>query len=142
MPLQGDHQSRTGLAGSSAIGIGGITNPQAVEAANDQKMSSINAESAGVAPKMEGRDALSAELHRQQLEEERRLVTENQDGFSSLSDEEESDDEEEEPLIIQLMESMFTRKKTVQESEQMISEISVEAIRQEIRRLALEEKCR
>jgi len=40
------------------------------------------------------------------------------------------------------MESMFTRKKTVQESEQMISEISVDAIRQEIRRLALQEKCR
>jgi hypothetical protein len=31
--------------------------------------------------------------------------------------EEESDDEDEEPLIIQLMESMFTRKKTVVESE-------------------------
>ena len=46
-----------------------------------------------------------------------------------MSDEDESDEEEEEPLIIQLMESMFTRKKTVQESEQMISEISVEAIK-------------
>lgn len=38
------------------------------------------------------------------------------------SDSQDSDytsDEDEEPLIIQLMESMFTRKKTVQESEQM-----------------------
>mmetsp|Transcript_686 Transcript_686/g.825 ORF Transcript_686/g.825 Transcript_686/m.825 type:complete len:128 (+) Transcript_686:939-1322(+) len=56
--------------------------------------------------------------------------------------EEDSEDEEEEPLIIQLMESMFTRKKTVQESEQMISQISVNEIRQEIRRLALREKVR
>lgn len=38
------------------------------------------------------------------------------------------------------MESMFTRKKTVQESEQMISQIDVEAIREEIRRLALNER--
>lgn len=51
-----------------------------------------------------------------------------------------SSDEDEEPLIIQLMESMFTRKKTVQESEQMISQINVEAIREEIRRLALKER--
>ena len=40
------------------------------------------------------------------------------------------------------MESMFTRKKTVHESEQMISAISVSDIRAEIRRLALKEKCR
>ena len=58
------------------------------------------------------------------------------------SDEDESEEDEEEPLIIQLMESMFTRKKTVQESEQMISQISVDDIRQEIRRLALRERCR
>jgi rubrerythrin len=38
------------------------------------------------------------------------------------------------------MESMFTRKKTVGESEQMISEISIEEIREEFRRLALREK--
>ena len=57
--------------------------------------------------------------------------------LEDFSDEEDSEDDDEEPLIIQLMESMFTRKKTVQESEQMISEISVEEIRQEIRRLAL-----
>ena len=44
-----------------------------------------------------------------------------------MSDDDESDEEEEEPLIIQLMESMFTRKKTVQEIEQMISNISVKA---------------
>lgn len=56
--------------------------------------------------------------------------------------EEESDDEDEEPLIIQLMESMFTRKKTVVESEQMISEISIEEIRNEFRKLAMQEKCR
>ena len=41
-----------------------------------------------------------------------------------------------------MMESMFTRKKTVHESEQMISAISVSDIRAEIRRLALKEKCR
>jgi hypothetical protein len=40
------------------------------------------------------------------------------------------------------MESMFTRKKTVHESEQMISNISVSEIRAEIRRIALKEKCR
>ena len=49
--------------------------------------------------------------------------------LDDFSDEEDSEDDDEEPLIIQLMESMFTRKKTVQESEQMISEISVEEIR-------------
>ena len=58
------------------------------------------------------------------------------------SEEETESEDEEEPLIIQLMESMFTRKKTVQESEQMISQISVSDIRAEIRRLALKEKCR
>ena len=60
----------------------------------------------------------------------------------SEESEEDSDDEDEEPLIIQLMESMFTRKKTVVESEQMISEISVEAIRNEFRRLAMQERCK
>lgn len=40
------------------------------------------------------------------------------EGFEDTSDEEDSEeDDDEEPLIIQLMESMFTRKKTVQESE-------------------------
>lgn len=63
--------------------------------------------------------------------------------MSEQSDsEEDSDDEDEEPLIIQLMESMFTRKKTVVESEQMISEISIEDIRNEFRKLAMQEKCR
>lgn len=58
--------------------------------------------------------------------------------MSEQSDsEEDSDDEDEEPLIIQLMESMFTRKKTVVESEQMISEISIEDIRNEFRKLAM-----
>lgn len=58
------------------------------------------------------------------------------------SDDDSDSEDEEEPLIIQLMESMFTRKKTVHESEQMISTISVSEIRAEIRRLALKEKCR
>jgi hypothetical protein len=40
------------------------------------------------------------------------------------------------------MESMFSRKKTVHESEQMINYISVEEIREEIRRMALLEKTR
>ena len=34
-------------------------------------------------------------------------------------EEDDSDEDDEEPLIIQLMESMFARKKTVKESEQM-----------------------
>lgn len=54
----------------------------------------------------------------------------------------EDSDEDEEPLIIQLMESMFSRKKTVFETEQLISEISLEEIRQEFRNLAMREKCR
>lgn len=50
--------------------------------------------------------------------------------MSEPSESEESEEsEDEEPLIIQLMESMFTRKKTVVESEQMISEISIDEIR-------------
>ena len=40
------------------------------------------------------------------------------------------------------MESMFTRKKTVQESEQMISDISIDEIRKEFKKLALSEKCK
>lgn len=98
--------------------------------ANDQNTSPINDKSKSGAGnlKMEGRDHASTDLDRQQLDDQR-LTTEHQEDFDNLSDEDESDDEEEEPLIIQLMESMFTRKKTVQESEQMISEISVEAIR-------------
>lgn len=64
--------------------------------------------------------------------------TDLDDDDSSMED----SDEDEEPLIIQLMESMFSRKKTVFETEQLISEISVEEIRQEFRRLAMREKCR
>lgn len=37
--------------------------------------------------------------------------------MSSSGEDDDSDSDDEEPLIIQLMESMFTRKKTVQESE-------------------------
>ena len=40
-----------------------------------------------------------------------------------------SEEDEDEPLIVQLMESMFNRKKTVFESQQMVSRISLEAIR-------------
>jgi len=40
------------------------------------------------------------------------------------------------------MESMFTRKKTVAESEQMISEMNVEEIKAEIKRMAVKERCR
>lgn len=115
--------------------IAGATNAPAAGrsgdlTANDQNTSPINDKSKGGAGnlKMEGRDHASTDLDRQQLDDQR-LTTEHQEDFDNLSDEDESDDEEEEPLIIQLMESMFTRKKTVQESEQMISEISVEAIR-------------
>jgi len=61
---------------------------------------------------------------------------------SNDDDDSDDDDEEEEPLIIHLMESMFTSKKTVQESQQMISEISLEQIRQEIRASGLAEKVR
>lgn len=58
------------------------------------------------------------------------------------SEDEDSSSEDEEPLIIQLMESMFTRKKTVFETEQMISSICIDDIRKEFKRLALTEKCR
>ena len=58
------------------------------------------------------------------------------------SSEEDDSDDDDEPLIIQLMESMFTRKKTVQESEQMISQISIQDIKNEFKRIALREKCR
>jgi hypothetical protein len=64
----------------------------------------------------------------------------------TVTDSDDSDDDddedEEEPLIVQLMESMFNRKKTVYESQQMISEISLDAIRQEVRDMALAEKTR
>ena len=40
------------------------------------------------------------------------------------------------------MESMFTRKKTVEESEQMISKISLQAIREEFRAMKLAEKAK
>jgi hypothetical protein len=41
-----------------------------------------------------------------------------QDGESDSSDDDDDDsDDDPEPLIIKLMESMFSRKKTVQESE-------------------------
>lgn len=40
---------------------------------------------------------------------------------SSEDSDDDTDDDDPEPLIIKLMESMFSRKKTVQESEQMIS---------------------
>ena len=53
-----------------------------------------------------------------------------------------SSDEDEEPLIIQLMESMFTRKKTVQEIEQMISAMNPEEIKAEIKRMAIQERIR
>ena len=66
------------------------------------------------------------------------------DTNQELEDEssEEESEEDEEPLIIQLMESMFSRKKTVEETEQLISEISVEEIRKEFRKLAILEKCK
>ena len=62
---------------------------------------------------------------------------------ADCSDEGEDDsdeDEEEEPLILQLLESMFARKKTVQESMEMQQEIDVARIRQEFRTLRLAEK--
>lgn len=59
------------------------------------------------------------------------------------SDEGEDDsdeDEDEEPLILQLLESMFARKKTVQESMEMQQEIDIERIRQEFRTLRMAER--
>ena len=75
----------------------------------------------------------------------RRLnIGELADDFDSSSEDESGDsaddEDEQEPLIIQLMESMFTRKKTVQESEQMINNIDVKAIRNEIRALRMKER--
>jgi len=151
LPLQGERQSRTGggnrlgndVNASSMMGVTGASNAPAAPAgrSGDLAINEKNTSQMGDKSKLEGRDHASTELDRQQLDDQQRLTTDNQDDFD-VSDEDESDEEEEEPLIIQLMESMFTRKKTVQESEQMISEISVDAIRQEIRRLALQEKCR
>ena len=128
---------------SSMMGVTGASNAPAapVGRSGDLAINEKNTSQMGDKSKLEGRDHASTELDRQQLDDQQRLTTDNQDDFD-VCDEDESDEEEEEPLIIQLMESMFTRKKTVQESEQMISEISVDAIRQEIRRLALQEKCR
>lgn len=77
-----------------------------------------------------------------QSTQEKKKRKETQVEVEESEDDEDSEDEDEEPLIIQLMESMFTRKKTVLESEQMISEISVDEIRKEFRRLALKEKCK
>ena len=51
-----------------------------------------------------------------------------------------SDDEdweEDEQLIIQLMDSMFTRKKTVEESIQMINEVDLDKLREEFREIRL-----
>ena len=62
------------------------------------------------------------------------------DEYDSEEDSDEStDQEDQEPLIIQLMESMFTRKKTVVESEAMINQISIEEIAAELRQLRMQE---
>lgn len=58
------------------------------------------------------------------------------------SDESDEDEEDEEPLIVQLMESMFNRKKTVFESQQMLSRINIKAIQQEKREAELKEVTR
>lgn len=61
------------------------------------------------------------------------------DEGSGDSDDSEGDDE---PLIVQLMESMFNRKKTVYESQEMQPKITVEAIKKEIRDVLLKEKAK
>ena len=64
---------------------------------------------------------------------ERLNIGELEGDLSSSDDTESEVSEEAEPLIIQLMESMFTRKKTVEETTHMISQVDIEAIREEIR---------
>ena len=69
-------------------------------------------------------------------------MAKNYDNQSLTDDSDMSSNEYEEPLIIQLMESMFTRKKTVQEIEQMISAMNPEEIKAEIKRMAIQERIR
>ena len=59
---------------------------------------------------------------------------------SDEGEEDSDDDDDEEPLILQLLESMFARKKTVQESMEMQKEINLERIRQEFRTLRMAER--
>jgi hypothetical protein len=66
-------------------------------------------------------------------------LTDDYDSETDSSVSDEAGDDDQEPLIIQLMESMFTRKKTVLETNSMINEISVENIRAELRALKIKE---
>lgn len=61
---------------------------------------------------------------------------------SGNSDDSEETEGDNDPLIVQLMESMFNRKKTVYESLEMQPKITVEAIRREIRSMVLKEKAK
>ena len=68
----------------------------------------------------------------------------HQECNADLEDEydDEDSDSDEDPLILQLLESMFQRKKTVQESLEMQKEIDLRQLRQEFRAAFLAEKVR
>ena len=63
-------------------------------------------------------------------------------GSESSEEEEESDPEESEPILIQLLQSMYNRKKTVMETKPLQVATTIEQLRSEFRDILLKERAR